>query len=142
VLLEQVCHLAGIPLTMIGFNHEAWLIRETTNTNDEALQRLAELEASGGTRLAQGLELVGQTVTQRCICLVVCDGQLSEDDEAQCAKLVRDSSNVDYIPILIPDAEEAKDTYEQIFKSYLCVSEVSELPKLVKVWLMARKERL
>jgi von Willebrand factor type A domain len=138
VLLEQVCHLAGIPLTIIGFNHEAWLIREKTTTNDEALKPLAGLEASGGTQLAQGLELVGQTVKQRCICLVVCDGQLSEDDEAQCAKLVRASSSIDYIPILISDAEEAKDTYEQIFKRYLCVSDISELPKLVKAWLLAR----
>jgi hypothetical protein len=142
VLLGQVCNLARIPLTIIGFNHEAWLIREKTTTNDETLWRLAGLEASGGTRLARGLELVVQTVTQRCTCLVVCDGELSEDDEAQCAKLARASSSIDHIPILISDAEDAKETYEQIFKRYLCVSDVSELPKLVKAWLRARKERL
>lgn len=141
VLLEQACHLPGIPLTIVGFNHEAWLIREKTTSNDEALGRLAGLEASGGTRLARGLELVGQTLKQRCICLVVCDGQLSEDDEAQCAKLVRESSRLEYMPILISDAEEAKDTYEQIFKRYLFVSNASELPRLVKAWLVAKVGR-
>jgi hypothetical protein len=138
VLLEQTCHLAGIPLTIVGFNHEARVIREKTTSNDEALRRLAGVEASGGTSLASGIELVNETLRQPCLCLVVCDGFLEEDDEVRCVGLVRQARGIEYLPILISDAEESKHVYERIFKRYLCVSDVAEMPKLVKGWLLAK----
>jgi hypothetical protein len=141
VLLEQTCHLTKIPLTVVAFNDEAWVVRDSAMSNDEALQGLVRLESSGGTELAKGLELASQSVTQRCLCFVLCDGYLSEEDEAACINLVRSSSMMDYLPVLLSDATDARDTYQHIFKRYLCVAEISDVPKLVKAWLLAQGQR-
>jgi hypothetical protein len=141
VLLEQTCHIGKIPLTVFAFNDEAWTVRDSAMSNDEALQQFVRLESWGGTELLKGLELTSQAVKHCCLCFILCDGYLSEEDKAACAKLVRTTSMIHYLPVLLSDATDARDAYQHIFKRYLCVGDISDLPKLVKAWLLANVQR-
>jgi Mg-chelatase subunit ChlD len=137
-LLLRACALANVPIGIYGFHTETVVVCERTTPHDEAILNLARVEGYGGTLLNPTLEHALSGARPGTIVMVICDGQLLDDDAERCRERLRRARDAGVLPILVGDASSAPETFEAIFGRYLAVHQLADLPGRVRAWFLAR----
>lgn len=113
----------------------------------EAAELISRLKARGGTLLAPLLN----TVTIQPIApheaemiAVVCDGELSQEDYAQCALIVQKGRKAGkkYLPLLIDQALSYTEEWKQVFGSAVACDNHTDIAKHLKASLTALRHHL
>lgn len=137
MMLHRACELAGVPFTHHGFMHGDPIPITDPSVNAEAgRQAIAGLRSSGGTYLAPSLEMSARECRDNTILFVLCDGWLDDNDAMACSRIVKRMKG-QVVPLLIGGATEALPTFKRIFGQAQPISNVADLPRVVRTYLEA-----
>lgn len=137
MMLHRACELTGVPFTHHGFMHgDPIPVTDPSMGVEAGRQAIAGVRSAGGTYLTPSLEMSARECRDNTILFVLCDGWLEESDAATCSRIAKRMRG-QVVPLLIGGAAEALPLFKRVFGRAQPISNVADLPRVVRTYLEA-----